>query len=191
MKTMVLSILALSTSLSLVATEPVTDGNVNVNESKIEWVGKKVTGQHNGTISLKSANLLMENGEIKGGSFEIDMTSITVTDLTGNMKSKLEGHLNSDDFFSTASYPVATVTLKNVKKTDANTYDITADATIKGITQPVNFTAKVENGVAKADIVVDRTKYNVKYGSGSFFDNLGDKMIYDNFDLSVTLVLEK
>jgi polyisoprenoid-binding protein YceI len=190
MKTLILSVFSLFATFAFASTEPTSGGEVDVTSSTIEWVGKKVTGKHTGTIALKSGKLMMENGEIKGGMFEIDMTSITVTDLTGNMKAKLEGHLNSDDFFSTATYPVATIEITNAKKTEANTYKVMADATIKGITKPVEFTATVKDNMAMADIVVDRTQFDVKYGSGSFFDGLGDKMIYDDFTLAVMLVMK-
>jgi len=190
MKILVLSGFGLFMTASMNETEP-TVGGIDLEASKIEWVGKKVTGKHNGTIDLKSGKLMMnDKGEITGGMFEIDMSTITVLDLSGNMKSKLEGHLNSDDFFSTDTYPVATVELTNAEKTGDNTYNISSNVTIKGITNPVEFKATVKDGKAMADITVDRTKYDVKYGSGSFFDGLGDKMIYDDFELSVTLVME-
>lgn len=188
MKTLLLSVFSLI-SLGIFATEPVKGGEIDVEASKIEWVGKKVTGQHSGTVAIKSGNLEMANGKITGGNFVIDMTSITVTDLSGDMKKKLEGHLHSDDFFGVQSFPTATVNITNAKKLEGNKYDITADLTIKGITHPINFQASVMDNKATADITVDRSKYNVKYGSGSFFDGLGDNLIYDNFNLSVSLVM--
>lgn len=189
MKTLLMTVFSLCAIVAF-ATEPTTGGEIDINSSTIEWLGKKVTGQHNGTVNIKSGNLEMSNGKLTGGMFEIDMTSITVTDLTGNMKGKLEGHLASDDFFSVADYPVATVKITEAKMLDSNKYDITADLTIKGITKPINFTATMNENTATADITVDRAKYNVRYGSGSFFEGLGDKMIYDNFDLSVKLVMK-
>lgn len=189
MKTLLLSVFSLLT-LSSFATEPVKGGEIDLEASQIEWVGKKVTGQHTGTIQIKSGSLDMTNGTISGGMFEIDMTSIEVTDLSGDMKGKLEGHLTSDDFFGVEKFPTATVKITKANKMEGNKYGIVADLTIKGITHPVNFTATVEGNEAMADITVDRAKYDVRYGSGSFFDGLGDKMIYDNFDLSVKLVMK-
>ena len=189
MKTLLMTVFSLF-AITAFATEPTTGGDIDVNASTIEWLGKKVTGQHTGTVNIKSGNLEMSNGKLTGGMFEIDMTSITVTDLTGNMKGKLEGHLASDDFFSVADFPVATVKITEAKMVDSNTYDVTADLTIKGITHPINFKAEMGDNSATADITVDRAKYNVRYGSGSFFEGLGDKMIYDNFDLSVKLVMK-
>ena len=177
-------------ALSSFATEPVKGGEIDLEASQIEWVGKKVTGQHTGTIQIKSGSLDMSNGKISGGMFEIDMTSIEVTDLSGNMKGKLEGHLSSDDFFGVGNFPTATVKITEASKMEDNQYGITADLTIKGITHPVSFTATVSDNQAMADITVDRAKYDIRYGSGSFFDGLGDKMIYDNFDLSVKLVMK-
>jgi polyisoprenoid-binding protein YceI len=124
--------------------------------------------------------------------FVVDMTTITVLDLSGGSKEKLEGHLKSDDFFGSEAYPEAKMVITNVKSTGSNQYDITGELTIKGITNPVNFTATTadEDGlmVASAEIVIDRSKYNVRYGSPTFFNNIGDKAIYDEFTLNVKVV---
>ncbi|GAA5020840.1 lipid-binding protein [Marivirga lumbricoides] len=166
---------------------------VDVKSSQIAWVGEKVTGQHNGTVNIKSGALDVENGTIKGGEFTIDMTSIDVLDLEGDSKGKLMGHLKSDDFFSVEKYPTALFKINSVsesKQADA-THFISGELTIKGITNKITFPATVTvNGDkvnAKATFALDRTKWNVRYGSGSFFDGLGDKMIYDDFKLSVNL----
>jgi polyisoprenoid-binding protein YceI len=144
-----------------------------------------VTGSHEGTVKLKSGNLEFNNGVLTGGRFEIDMTSIAVTDLSGDMKGKLEGHLNSDDFFGVEKFPVATMVITSVaSRGTAGEYKVTANATIKGKTKEIRFLA---NGTATAEIELDRTDYDIRYGSGSFFDNLGDKTIYDDFSLTVTL----
>ena len=185
-------------SLTMVtAKEPVANGTLTVNteKSNIDWKGEKVTGEHTGTIKLSNGTLEMKDGKLKGGEFVIDMTSLENTDLDGEYKGKLEGHLKSDDFFGVAKYPEATLKIKSVKETDKNgVYNVTADLTIKGITHPITFTATLINTdggiVANTNIIVDRSKYDVRYGSGSFFDNLGDKTIYDEFTLSVNLVSE-
>jgi polyisoprenoid-binding protein YceI len=179
------------------AKEPVTDGNVTVNteKSNIDWKGEKVTGEHTGTIKISNGTLELKDGKLKGGEFVIDMTSLENTDLDGEYKGKLEGHLKSDDFFGVAKFPEATLKIKSVKETAKNgVYNVTADLTIKGITNPITFTATLINTdgviVANTNIIVDRSKYDVRYGSGSFFDNLGDKTIYDEFTLSVNLVTQ-
>ncbi len=180
--------------MGLAFTSPVGTA-VDVEKSSITWVGKKVTGKHNGTIKLKDASLVMEEGMLKGGTFIIDMTTITNDDMDGNMKGKLEGHLKSADFFNVEEFPTATLELTNVvSRGTAGSYKVIGDLTIKGITKPVKFNAQIgeEDGMkmATANIVVDRSEYDVRYGSGSFFDNLGDKTIYDEFELNVKLVLK-
>lgn len=168
---------------------------VDVEQSSIHWIGKKVTGEHSGTIKLKEGSLEMKKGLLSGGSFTIDMTSLAVTDLTGGMAEKLAGHLSSDDFFSIASHPTASLVITDVKSEGSDMYNVTADLTIKGITHPVTFTTFVvanDAGIsATSKIIVDRTKYDVKYGSGKFFDSLGDKMIYDDFEMNVNILATK
>lgn len=159
---------------------------IDIKESTVNWVGKKVTGQHSGTIQLKSGHFLMEDGKLIGGEFTIDMNTIAVTDLSGEYQTKLEGHLKSDDFFGVETFPTSKLVITSVEKT-GDVYKITADLTIKEITKPISFDMKMEGNSASASFQIDRAKYNVRYGSGSFFDNLGDNMIYDNFDVEVLL----
>lgn len=177
-------ILAIATTATSF-TNPIKE-RVEVKESTINWLGKKVTGKHTGTITLKEGFLEMEDENIVGGKFTIDMTSITVTDLEGGMKGKLEGHLKSDDFFGVAEHPTATLVVNNATK-NGSIYTINGNITIKGITQPISFDLNMNGTKATTTIVIDRSKFNVRYGSGSFFDNLGDKTIYDDFKLDVTL----
>ncbi|TNF77546.1 MAG: YceI family protein, partial [Bacteroidetes bacterium] len=112
---------------------------------------------------------------------------ITCTDLEGEYKQKLEGHLKSDDFFSVASYETAKLVFTNSKPSGKTSYEVTGELTIKGITKPVTFDVSVYGSKATATLKIDRAEYDVRYGSGSFFDNLGDKTIYDEFDLVVDL----
>ncbi len=189
---LVIALFALS---NLNAIEPVSNGNLTVNaeKSNINWKGEKVTGEHTGTIKIKSGSLMLKEGKLQGGEFIIDMASIENTDLDGEYKGKLEGHLKSDDFFGTAKFPEATLKITGAKETSkAGVYTVMADLTIKGITNPITFNATLldDKGtvVANANVVVDRSKFDVRYGSGSFFDNLGDKTIYDEFTLTVNLV---
>ena len=111
------------------------------------------------------------------------MSSLACTDLSGEYKNKLEGHLKSEDFFNTAKYPTSNLTFKKVNPTGKNSYNIEAEITIKGKKQMVSFSASVYGNKASAVLKVDRTKFDIKYGSGSFFDGLGDNLIYDEFDL--------
>ena len=160
---------------------------IDVKESKVTWEGEKVTGSHEGTIDLKSGYLNVEGDKILGGEFVIDMTSLQSTDLEGESKGKLEGHLKSDDFFGVANHPEAKLVITTASKKSDDTYGVVGDLTIKGITKPVTFDMDYDGKSASADLTIDRTKYEVRYGSGSFFDNLGDKTIYDEFEISVDL----
>jgi len=160
---------------------------IDVKESHITWEGEKVTGSHDGTIDIKNGYFTIENGELKGGEFVMDMSSITVTDLEGDDKGKLEGHLKSDDFFGVKNYPNAKLVITSVAKKGNGTYGVVANLTIKNKTNPVTFNLEWKENSASAELTIDRSKYDVRYGSGSFFDNLGDKTIYDNFELDVDL----
>lgn len=171
---------------------------VNTKESKLEWVGKKVTGQHNGYIQLKVGKLEMSNEKLSGGYFEIDMTTIENEDITDEEeRAKLVGHLKSDDFFGVEKYPKAMFKITSVEPSNSGNgnYKVKGDLTIKGKTHPVEFVADVKESDgkinAKASIVFDRSKYDVRYGSGSFFDDLGDRLIYDDVELNVQLVATK
>ena len=156
---------------------------IKIENSKVVWKGYKVTGSHQGTINLNSGSLQFSEEKLIGGEFVIDMTTITNTDLSGEYKGKLEGHLKSDDFFGVEKNPTATLIFKKVKSTGKNSYKITGDLSIKGITNTVTFDLSVYGNKANASLKIDRTKFDVKYGSTSFFDNLKDKAIYDEFDL--------
>lgn len=169
---------------------------VDIAKSVITWKGYKVTGEHAGILKVKNGILDFTDGTLTGGSFDIDMASLEVTDLkAGQGKEKLEGHLKSADFFGTEKYPTAKFVITKVtSRGKTGEYKITGNLTIKETTKEIKFNAMVTeaNGVktAKADITLDRSEFDVRYGSGSFFDNLGDKTIYDEFDLSVNLVVK-
>ncbi|UNY98958.1 YceI family protein [Zhouia spongiae] len=160
---------------------------VKTEKSTVTWKGYKVTGSHEGTVALKSGYLEFKGDKLTGGEFVVNMTTIGSTDLEGEWKTKLDGHLKSDDFFGVEKHPAATLVFKKVKATGKNAYEVTGELTIKGITNPLTFNISVYGSKATASLKIDRSKYNVKYGSGSFFDNLGDKTIYDEFDLVVDL----
>lgn len=180
---------------ALLGTEAKENYKVSTAESTVEWVGKKVTGQHNGVITLQGGRLEMEGDQLVGGIFTIDMASITDTDLSGGSKEKLEGHLKSDDFFGVEKYPTSTFVITKAVPQGPGKYKIVGNITIKGKTEEIQFPATIENTdgkvTASATLSIDRSKFDVKYGSGSFFDNLGDKTIYDNFDLTIKLVASK
>jgi len=160
---------------------------INAEKSSIEWLGKKVTGEHKGTVNFKDGVLIFKKGKVAGGNFTVDMTSLTSTDLSGEWKQKLDGHLKSEDFFGTEKFQTSTLKFTKIAAKANGVYTITADLTIKGITNPVTFDLVTKGNTATANVKVNRTKYGIKYGSGSFFDNLGDKTINDDFDLTVNL----
>ncbi len=169
---------------------------VDNTQSIVKWNGKKVTGEHFGTIKIQSGTLEVKNNAVASAQVSMDMNSIVCEDLTdAGVNAKLVGHLKSDDFFSVEKFPVSKLSLTGVKKLTGNDYEFTGDLTIKGITHPVTFkaTSALEGSQLKSagKIVVNRAKYDIRYGSGSFFTGLGDKMIYDDFTLDFTLVAKR
>jgi len=163
---------------------------VKAETSTVTWKGYKVAGEHSGTIALKSGFLTMDGKKLTGGEFTIDMTTINTTDLEGDYKGKLDGHLKSDDFFGVANHPTAKLVITRVAafKKGSASYTTTGDLTIKGITAPVTFVITMYEGKAVATLKIDRTKYDVKYGSG-IIGTAKDKLIYDEFDLVAELML--
>jgi polyisoprenoid-binding protein YceI len=161
---------------------------IDISKSIINWEGKKITGQHEGTVNFQEGYLIFKDKKVTGGSFKANMKSLSNTDQTGNSKLKLEGHLKSEDFFSVENYPTSTLVFKSIATKGNNLYLINADLTIKGITNPIQFELAVSPNKATAPLKINRTKYDIKYGSGSYFDDLGDKTIYDDFELNVVLV---
>ena len=181
-------------ALALAFTGPVETVSIDTEQSQITWKGYKVLGSHTGYVNIKNGDFQMQDGALVGGSFMIDMNSITCTDLEGEYADKLVGHLKSNDFFGVANYPTANFNITQViSRGTPGSYKIVGELTIKEKTQEIKFNANVseENGkkVAVADVTIDRSDFDVRYGSGSFFDNLGDNTIYDEFDLSIRLVL--
>ena len=156
---------------------------IKTDKSKVVWKGYKVTGSHEGTINLQSGFLTFNEDKLTGGEIVIDMTTLTSTDLEGEYKGKLEGHLKSDDFFGVETYPTATLVFKNVEVSGKNSYTVIGDLTLKGKTNSITFNISIYGSKASVSLKIDRSKYDVKYGSASFFDGLKDKVIYDEFDL--------
>lgn len=173
-------------AITSLAFTSVTTQDVIVKESSIKWKAYKVTGEHNGTILLKSGVLKFENEMLIGGDFIVDMTSLTVDDQKGMKKKFLTKHLKSDDFFDVKKHTTSSLTFTEVLIAE-NSYAITADLTIKGITKPVSFYMSIVDNIATTKLKINRTHFNIKYRSTSFFDNLKNKAITDEFDLEVTL----
>lgn len=162
---------------------------VDVDNSIVTWEGKKVLGKHSGNIKIKSGTLLFENDLLVGGEIQIDMTTINTTDLEGEMAGKLNGHLASPDFFDVENNPTASFLISKVaSKGTPGDYKLIGEMTIKGITNTEKLYVNLTDNNAKGSLTLDRTDYNVRYGSGSFFDKLGDNTIYDEFELSINLV---
>ncbi len=159
---------------------------LHLQTSNLQWEAKKVVGAgHKGSLTFSAGEFTYKNNELVGGSFVVDMNTLTVTDedMDAKGKAKLEEHLKSDDFFAVKKFPTATLKLKTVTKTQAG-YKAEGDLTIKGITKPVTveLLRTAAEGFAST-VVINRTQYDIKYGSGSFFSNLGDKAIEDNFTI--------
>ena len=164
---------------------------VNQEKSTIKWEGKKIGTNHHGEIQLKNRYLEVQNNEITDGVFVVDMTTISNIDLENeNMNQKLVGHLKSEDFFGVEKYPTSTLQVTESSKFVNGKATITGNITIKGKTEPVSFEVVRNNNEFSAKILIDRSKFDVRYGSNSFFDNLGDRAIDNIFTLEVQLVLK-
>ena len=162
--------------------------NIETAQSQITWTGREVsTSSHYGTLDFVSGNFEISNGAIVNGEFIVDMTSINNQDMQGDSKARLEGHLKSDDFFSVESYPTAAISINSSELISDGKWNVSADLSIKGFTHPVNFEMISSEDGWSANLVFDRSKYDVRFRSGSFFENLGDKLIYDDIELSVNL----
>jgi polyisoprenoid-binding protein YceI len=174
-----------------------TSLKVSAEESTIKWTAKKVTGEHWGNVKFNDGVITTDGKSLTGATLTIDMTTIECKDMEGEYGDKLVGHLKSNDFFAVDQHKSATLKIKSVSaiagaKAGSSNYNVTADLTIKGITQPVSFPAQVivakNNVIANAEFPVDRTLYDIKYGSGKFFEGLGDKVIDDKFMIKVRVV---
>ena len=169
---------------------------INTSNSTVKWKGSKVASSHEGNIKLSSGKLILDHGKLVGGEFEIDMTTIVNTDIEDKeSRLKLEGHLKNKDFFNVNEHKTASLMITTVKLIEESSYELQADLTIKGITHPVTFQANIAinelNFLARAKIKIDRTKWDIKYNSGSFFDGLGNYLILDEIEFDVFLLSEK
>ena len=163
---------------------------VDMENSQIKWIGRKVTGEHSGTLNLSGGWVVLDKNSINSGKFIFDMASISNTDIESpEWKQKLEDHLKSEDFFHTDSFPHAILEIKGrqslIIENSKISAQVLADLTIRGITHEIKFpfdlTQSQNNFNAEGSVDIDRTLYNIQYKSGKFFDELGDKLIYDNF----------
>ena len=189
--------LGLLVLVAIIGIQAMPNGNTKkiIDPSKclIKWEGKKVVYGHNGTVSIKEGSLLISKGKINGGSFVIDMTSLKCTDIEDQAKNaNLIGHLKDADFFDVAKYPTSKLVIKKIGELKDGVQTITADLTIKDKTNPITFSTSVKTVggkvMAGAKFSIDRTKYDIRYGSDSFFDNLGDKAIKNEINFEVSLV---
>lgn len=170
---------------------------LNKDGSTIEWKGFKLTGSHNGTVSIERGVLDLADGKIIGGSFLIDMTSIAVTDIPADdeCNAKLAGRLTSADFFDVEKYPSASFTVTGLEDDDGK-MTLSGNLSLKEVKNNVTFPVTVSNEndvitVSSEAFTIDRTKWNVQYGSKSIFDNLGDKFINDDIELKVMVKAAK
>ena len=161
----------------------------NKTQSLIRWYGEELTGKtHFGNLSFKEGRIELQDGLIIGGNFVVNMTSLSVEDLSGGAKARLEGHLRSDDFFSVDKYPEATLKITQKAKIEGDVQKLYGELTIKGSKHDVDFSIiLVDKKTATANLTFDRSKYNVRFRSGSFFENLGDKLILDDIRMEVSL----
>jgi len=204
MKTFIATLALAALSLTAFAGTPPTTKpakatafKVNTEASSILWLAKKVTGEHSGTVKFNSGSIETKGTTFTGGTFSVNMESMLVTDIKDpTYNGKLLGHLKGQDFFDVTNHKTSTLVVKSVKPgAEKNSYDVTADLTIKGITKPVTFPATVtiagDKVTALAKVTIDRTSYDVKYGSLKFFADLADKAIYDDFVLDLNVIAGK
>ena len=164
------------------------------NESELKWIGKELsTDTHTGTLALKKGKIDVNANGVIHGEVEIDMTTITVTDMQGKWGTKLEGHLKSPDFFDVEEYSSAFITFQSDENPIKNNQlNLTGELTIKDITHPISFTTELlqtkPSLQAKASLSFDRSKYDVRFRSGKFFENLGDKLILDDIEVDLSLI---
>ena len=163
---------------------------VSTEKSSVEWLGKKVGGQHQGNIQLESGYFELQGDKIVAGNFVVDMTTIVNTDVKSeDTKQKLVGHLKSDDFFGVEKYPSATFEVKQSTKFSNGKATLSGDVTIKGKKESISFEVIRAGKEYTAKVEIDRSKFDVRYGSKSFFNNLGDNAIDDIFTLDIMLVV--
>ncbi len=196
MKKIFLSAILSVLTLITMATKPHVDNvRVNTENSTVKWKGSKISSSHEGTVNIIKGALNIDHGTLVGGQFSIDMQSLATTDMSEEYNKKLDGHLKNEDFFNVSEFPTASITITNAVRGSGNSYKIIANLTIKGITHPISFAADVsvngKNFLATAKIKIDRTKWDIKYNSGNYFKDLGDKLILDEIEFDIFLLSVK
>lgn len=169
--------------------------NIVSSKSRIDWTGRKVTGAHNGTIGIKNGNFILSGGKINGGNVIIDVTSIKILDITdAAANAQFAGHLASDDFFSTEKFPTASFDIQTAKELSNGNVYLEGNLTIKDITHPAGFEVSLQkdpNVISlSGKLIIDRTFYDIRFRSGNFFKDLGDTLIYNDFELDFTINAE-
>lgn len=164
--------------------------------STVNWTGKKVLGLHTGSINIANGYIEITDDTIVGGEIQIDMTSIVITDIEDKKTNQdFFEHLLSDDFFSVDKFKTSKLDISGSSKIEGAKSKIEGTLTIKDISRPISFTTSIEIFTdtlhSLGEVVIDRTLYNIRYGSGKFIDNLGDKLIYDEFVLQFKLIAQK
>ncbi len=165
--------------------------SIDTKESVVTWKGSNLIGSnsHTGYVSISKGELMIENGQLMGGTAEVDMN--TIQDENHKSNSGLIDHLKDPDFFDVKKFPIATIVLTKAASLNV----VTGNLTIKGITNAVTFPAKIEvkDGIVKMNgkLVIDRTKWDVRYKSGKFYDNLADEAISDFIEFHIKIVAKK
>lgn len=192
MKKHITALCLISGVFILSAFRPLKDDlfKVDTEKSTINWSAKKVGGGHTGTVKISNGSLVYSGKALKGGSFLMDMSSIT------SDNARVTNHLKSDDFFSSVKNPTSKFEIVKVSSTGKDRVSINGNLSIKGITHPLTFqaTVKQQNNVVIAvanGIRIDRTKYDIKFRSKTFFGDIGDKAIDDEFELNINLTAKK
>jgi len=195
-KILLTTILSVITLFAMAAKPHIDHIRVNSESSTIKWIGSKIASSHEGNVSITKGVLFINHGTLVGGEVSIDMTSISCSDIKSLKKNQyLVNHLKDEDFFNVLEFPTATIKIIHAVKSEGNTYKIVADLTIKGITHPISFDADVNvnglNFLATAKIKIDRTKWDIRYNSETFFKDLGDKLILDEIEFDIFLLSAK
>jgi polyisoprenoid-binding protein YceI len=188
----------ISASASYIPSIPIANENYVIyrKESIITWKGSSAfagKGEHIGYVSILKGNLMIEKNQLVGGTVEVDMN--TITDQNHSSDNNLIDHLKDPDFFDVKKFPIATFAITKVALANGSTIEVTGNLTIKGITHPVTFPAKIEvtDGIVTANgkVTIDRTKWDVRYKSGKFYDNLADEAISDDIEFDMKIVAKK
>lgn len=162
-----------------------TFANVDISKSTFKWTGSKITEGHFGNVNLKSGSVTLNEGKITAGTFVMDLKTLSVGDITGEYATKLTNHLKSGDFLEVDKYPTATLEVMSVEGNK-----VSANLTIKGKTQPVDFIVDQKENIMTGVLKFNRTKFGIIYNSGNFFKDLGDKLIKDEVTLDFSVQLK-